>query len=125
MTYGTRRHPLPSGAGSPAQADANDAFDMATQFEQRDDLPAAQDAYRAADELGHAGAAVNLGVLVEERDDLAGAEQGFRRTDERGDATGPFTWPGCCRRTATLRAPRRPTAAPSCAGTWRRMRTRA
>ena len=77
----------------PSAADAvsaNDAFDLGTQFDQRGDLPAAEDAYRTADELGHAAAAMRLGVLLEERDDLAGAEQAFRRADERGDATGAF-----------------------------------
>ncbi|MFZ1996832.1 MAG: hypothetical protein WAU75_22145 [Solirubrobacteraceae bacterium] len=63
---------------------------MAIQFEQGDDLPAAEAAYRAADQLGHAAAAVSLGVLLEEREDLEGAEQAFRRADQRGDATGAF-----------------------------------
>ena len=90
MMYGSRRNPTPVGPGPMAPADANDAFDMAIQFEQRDDLPAAEEAYRAADQLGHAAAAVSLGVLLEERDDLDGAEQAFRRADERGDATGAF-----------------------------------
>ena len=88
MMYGSRPNPTPAGPGSLAQVDANDAFDMAIQFEQRDDLPAAEEAYRAADQLGHAAAAVSLGVLLEERDDLDGAEQAFRRADERGDANG-------------------------------------
>ena len=88
--YGSSRNPTPADAGSLAQIDANDAFDMGVQFEQRDDLPAAEEAYRVADLRGHAAAAVNLGVLLEERDDLAGAEEAFRRADERGDATGAF-----------------------------------
>ena len=74
MMYGSRPNPTLSGPGSVAPADANDAFDMGIQFEQRDDLPAAEAAYRAADQLGHASAAVSLGVLLEERDDLDGAE---------------------------------------------------
>jgi tetratricopeptide (TPR) repeat protein len=90
MMYGSRRNAMPADPGSVAQIDANDAFDMGTQFEQRDDLPAAEEAYRAADQQGHAAAAVNLGVLLEERDDLEGAELAFRRADERGDATGAF-----------------------------------
>jgi hypothetical protein len=72
------------------QVNANDAFDMAVQFEQRNDLPAAEQAYRIADELGHAPAALSLGVLLEENDDLVGAEQAFCRAYERGDATGAF-----------------------------------
>jgi hypothetical protein len=79
-----------SNGSTDAPVNANDAFDMAIQFEQRDDLPAAEAAYRAADQLGHAAAALSLGVLLEERDDLAGAEQAFRRADARGDATGAF-----------------------------------
>jgi hypothetical protein len=79
-------------AGSPvvAQVNAHDAFDIAVQFEQRGDLPSAEQAYRVADELGHGAAALNLGVLLEEKDDVEGAEEAFRRADERGDATGAF-----------------------------------
>jgi hypothetical protein len=90
MINGSSGNPAPAGADVADPVSANDAFDMGMQFEQRDDLPAAEEAYRAADQLGHAAAAVNLGVLLEERDDLDGAEQAFRRADERGDATGAF-----------------------------------
>ncbi len=90
MIHGFRRGSKQDDESAAAQVSANDAFDLAIQFEQRDDLPAAEQAYRTADELGHAIAAVNLGVLLEERDDVAGAEQAFRRADERGDATGAF-----------------------------------
>jgi hypothetical protein len=90
MMYGSRGNFPPADPATATQVDANDAFDMGIQFEQRDDLPAAEAAYRTADQLGHATAALNLGVLLEERDDFDGAEQAFRRADERGDATAAF-----------------------------------
>ena len=90
MIPGFRRNPGHAGGLAGAEFSADDVFVMALKFEQQDDLPAAEDAYRTADHLGHAHAAVNLGVLLEEHDDLTGAEQAFRRADERGDATGAF-----------------------------------
>ncbi|HWE10436.1 MAG TPA: hypothetical protein VG325_13865 [Solirubrobacteraceae bacterium] len=90
MIRGLRRNP-PGAAPAPVQpVDPNGVFDAGVRLERRDDLPAAEEAFGAADRLGHAGAAVKLGVLLEERDDLAGAEQAFRRADDRGDATGAF-----------------------------------
>jgi Flp pilus assembly protein TadD len=48
------------------------------------------EAFRRADELGHAAAASNLGVLLEEHGDPAGAEAAYRRAAGRGDAVGAF-----------------------------------
>jgi hypothetical protein len=82
---------LLSGLERPAATpDAKDTFELATQFDRRGDLPAAENAYRRADGLGHAKAAVKLGTLLEERDDLTGAERAYRRADDRGDADGSF-----------------------------------
>ena len=53
---------------------------------QTGDLERAEDAFRRADERGHAAAANSLGILLKERGDLEGAEDAFRRADERGDA---------------------------------------
>jgi hypothetical protein len=90
MNRGFRRNPAGAGQAPVNPIDVNDVFDAAVRLEQREDLPAAEEAFGAADRLGHAAAAVKLGVLLEERDDLAGAEQAFRRADDRGDATGAF-----------------------------------
>ncbi|HWD75627.1 MAG TPA: hypothetical protein VG371_10835 [Solirubrobacteraceae bacterium] len=90
MNRGFRRNPAGAGQAPVTPIDVNDVFDAAVRLEQREDLPAAEEAFGAADRLGHAAAAVKLGVLLEERDDLAGAEQAFRRADDRGDATGAF-----------------------------------
>ena len=77
-------------APSTEQVGATDAFDAGRQYDESGDLPAAEEAYRTADEFGHVAAAVNLGLLLQERSDLTGAEQAFRRADERGDATAAF-----------------------------------
>ncbi|HXO06998.1 MAG TPA: hypothetical protein VN880_03160, partial [Solirubrobacteraceae bacterium] len=47
-------------------------------------------AYRSADELGHAAAASNLGLLLENNGDLDGAELAYRRAADRGDVAGMF-----------------------------------
>jgi len=65
-------------------------FAAGLNFGQRGDVLEAEKAYRLADRLGHAGAAVNLGLLLKAREDVEGAEQAFRRADERGDARGAF-----------------------------------
>lgn len=75
-------------AGQPA--DAIHSFRAALAFEQRDDLAAAEKAYRTADRMGHARAAVKLGLLLQDRGDLPATEEAFRRADGRGDATGAF-----------------------------------
>lgn len=90
MIHGSSPHPTTTGRSSAAALDAQEAFDRGVRFEQRDELIAAEEAFRAADDLGHATAAVRLGVLLEESDDFHGAEQAFRRADARGDAVGAF-----------------------------------
>ena len=90
MIHGSPPHPTAPGRSSATSLDAQEAFDRGVRFEARDELIAAEEAFRAADELGHATAAVRLGVLLEERDDFHGAEQAFRRADARGDAVGAF-----------------------------------
>lgn len=90
MLHGSTPHSTGADRSTTPGVDANEAFEMGVRCEHGDDLSAAEDAYRAADELGHPTAAVKLGVLLEERDDFDGAEQAFRRADARGDAVGAF-----------------------------------
>jgi peptidoglycan hydrolase-like protein with peptidoglycan-binding domain len=75
------------GAG---QVDPDTAFNLGVLLEEQGDLPAAEEAYRRADDRGHAAAASNLGVLLEGRGDLARAEAAYRRADQRGEANGAF-----------------------------------
>jgi TPR repeat protein len=70
--------------------DINAAFNLGVLLEERKDLPAAEAAYRRADEGGHAAAAANLGVLLEGQGDRTGAEAAYRRADQRGEANGSF-----------------------------------
>ena len=70
--------------------DPDRAFAHASWLSEHGDPVGAATAYRRADELGHAGAAVNLGVLSEEQGDVAAAEQWYRRADQVGDPNGSF-----------------------------------
>jgi peptidoglycan hydrolase-like protein with peptidoglycan-binding domain len=73
--------------GLSGRDDAEEAFELGVQREQRGDMAGAQAAYRRADQAGHAAAASNLGVLLEQDGALREAEAAYRRADERGDAT--------------------------------------
>jgi TPR repeat protein len=70
--------------------DINAAFNLGVLLEERKDLPAAEAAYRRADERGHAAASSNLGVLLEGQGDRTGAEAAYRRADQRGETNGSF-----------------------------------
>ena len=52
--------------------------------------PGALEAFRHADQRGHAGGASSLGLLLERRGELARALAAYRRADERGDGDGAF-----------------------------------
>lgn len=69
---------------------ADRIFSEALALEEAGELTRAVAAYRRADELGHATAPSNLGVLLEQHGDRAGAEACYRRADERGDPDGAF-----------------------------------
>jgi peptidoglycan hydrolase-like protein with peptidoglycan-binding domain len=70
--------------------EADRVFRQALALEEAGELARAVAAYRRADELGHATAPSNLGVLLEQHGDRAGAEACYRRADERGDPDGAF-----------------------------------
>ena len=69
---------------------AVERFSLGVLLEERGDLASAELAYRQADALGHAGAALNLGVLHEARGDLPAAQTCYRRAHKRGDENGAF-----------------------------------
>ena len=69
---------------------ARDVFRHAWLLERQGDLDGALAAYRQADQLGHPGAACNLGVMLEERGDLDGAEAAYRRSAKRSQPSGAF-----------------------------------
>lgn len=73
---------------------AEDRFNLGLRLEEGGDLTTAERAYRQADALGHAAAAVNLGILIEQRGDLEDAESCYERAGERGDANGTFNYGG-------------------------------
>ena len=70
--------------------DSDRAFAHAAWLSEHGDQAGAVTAYERADELGHVGAAVNLGVLSEELGDVASADQWYRRADQVGDPNGSF-----------------------------------
>ncbi|MBV9004013.1 MAG: peptidoglycan-binding protein [Solirubrobacterales bacterium] len=70
--------------------EADRVFKQALVLEEAGELTRAVAAYRRADELGHATAPSNLGVLLEQHGDRAGAEACYRRADDRGDPDGAF-----------------------------------
>ena len=84
-----RRNADPGGIKA-SPTDINAAFNLGVLLEERKDLPAAEAAYRRADEGGHAAASSNLGVLLEGQGDRTGAEAAYRRADQRGEANGSF-----------------------------------
>ena len=95
VASGAREHRPPRRNGNPggikaSATDINAAFNLGVLLEERRDLPAAEAAYRRADEGGHAAASSNLGVLLEGQGDRTGAEAAYRRADQRGEANGSF-----------------------------------
>jgi peptidoglycan hydrolase-like protein with peptidoglycan-binding domain len=73
-----------------AREEADRVFRQALALEEARELTGAVAAYRRADELGHATAPSNLGVLLEQHGDAVGAEASYRRADQRGDPDGAF-----------------------------------
>jgi peptidoglycan hydrolase-like protein with peptidoglycan-binding domain len=71
-------------------SDSDRVFAHASWLIEHGDQAGAATAYRRADQLGHVGASVNLGVLSEEQGDVASAEQWYRRADQVGDPNGSF-----------------------------------
>jgi hypothetical protein len=69
---------------------AVEQFRLGVLLEERGDPASAELAYREADALGHAGAALNLGVLCEARGDLRAAKACYKRAHKRGDENGAF-----------------------------------
>ncbi|HYZ80185.1 MAG TPA: hypothetical protein VE571_02895 [Solirubrobacteraceae bacterium] len=69
---------------------AVERFRLGVLLEERGDRATAERAYREADALGHAGAALNLGVLHEARGNLGAAKACYRRAHRRGDENGAF-----------------------------------
>ena len=63
---------------------AEGQFRLGLRLERSDNLPAAEAAYRRADEAGHPAAACNLGVLLEGRGEHGDAEAAYRRAANRG-----------------------------------------
>jgi tetratricopeptide (TPR) repeat protein len=84
LAHGAYR-PVDDRAGT-----AEGEFLLGTMLEERQDVGAAEQAYRRADLLGHAAAACNLGTLLEGRRQFGAAEEAYRRADKRGDANGAF-----------------------------------
>lgn len=72
------------------RAAAAELFSAGEDAERDGDMSAAETAFRQADELGHSGAACNLGLLLEERGSTLGAQAAYARADQRGDANGAF-----------------------------------
>jgi hypothetical protein len=54
------------------------------------DLPAAEAAFRRADEAGHSAAAAYVGLFAEARRDTGAARAAYARADKRGDGLGAF-----------------------------------
>jgi tetratricopeptide (TPR) repeat protein len=69
---------------------AVEQFRLGVLLEERGDPASAELAYRQADALNHAGAALNLGILHEARGDLRAAKASYRRAHKRGDENGAF-----------------------------------
>jgi peptidoglycan hydrolase-like protein with peptidoglycan-binding domain/TPR repeat protein len=92
--------PVSDGAGGLAapptedqdahQQDGGAAFRLGLLLARAGDRVGAEDAFRRADERGHAGAAFELGFLLAEEGDDAGATEAMRRADERGHPGGAF-----------------------------------
>ena len=81
----------PSLDAAPEQPDNPEGwFRHALDLQQQGQATAATAAYQRADELGHGGAAANLGVLHQQHGDLTAAEQSYRKADQRGDPNGAF-----------------------------------
>ena len=97
-----RPNPTPNQTTTPAAAitppsadpegpdDADDAYRHGLLLEEYGDEMGAMAAYQRADQLGHGGAACDLGVLLGQRGDLAAAEACFQRADQRGIPAGAF-----------------------------------
>ncbi len=92
--------PVSEGAGGLAappteewdahQQNGGAAFRLGLLLARAGDRVGAEDAFRRADERGHAGAAFELGFLLAEEGDDAGATEAMRRADERGHPGGAF-----------------------------------
>jgi virulence factor Mce-like protein len=70
------------------------------ELEQRGDLEGAEQAYRRADELGHAGASFRLGMVLSLLGDWDGAQEAWARADERGHTPGDWELPAASAGTA-------------------------
>ena len=90
MVTGEVGAPAGEASGPVWMNDSDRVFAHAVWLGEHGDQAGAVVAYERADELGHVGAAVNLGVLCEERGDVAGAEQWYRRGDQVSDPNGSF-----------------------------------
>jgi peptidoglycan hydrolase-like protein with peptidoglycan-binding domain/TPR repeat protein len=92
--------PLPEGAGAVAvpptedpdrhQQEGGAAFRLGLLLAHEGDRVGAEDAFRRADERGHAEAAFELAFLLAEEGDEAGAREAVRRADERGHPSAAF-----------------------------------
>ncbi len=74
-------------------------------LEERGDPASAELAYRQADALGHAGAALNLGVLHEARGELERRRRATGAPRSGATRTAPSTWGRCWRSAVTWPAP--------------------
>lgn len=92
--------PLPEGAGGLAASPTEDpdthpeeggaAFRLGLLLAHEGDRVGAEDAFRRADERGHAEAAFELAFLLAEEGDDEGAKEAVRRADERGHPSAAF-----------------------------------
>jgi O-antigen/teichoic acid export membrane protein len=80
----------PAAAGAEPHPLVLAAFQRGERLEEEGHIAGAVEAYREADDLGHAAAACNLGVLLEQQDEVAGAQAAYARAERRGDANGAF-----------------------------------
>lgn len=67
-----------------------EAFMLGWQRAREGDRAGAKEAFRRADERGHAAGAFELGALLAEEGDRAGAKDAFGRADERGHPSAAF-----------------------------------
>jgi tetratricopeptide (TPR) repeat protein len=81
----------PALAAAPGRPDDPEGwFNHALDLQEQGQATVAIAAYQRADELGHGGAAANLGVLHEQHGDHAAAQRYYQRADQRGDPNGAF-----------------------------------
>jgi peptidoglycan hydrolase-like protein with peptidoglycan-binding domain len=81
----------PAGlTAAPRRDDPEGWFRHALDLQEQGQATAATAAYHRADELGHGGAAANLGVLHEQQGDHTAAQHCYQTADQRGDPNGAF-----------------------------------